>query len=394
LSSMLSLAVLLAWFAHAAPAANDLSHRWIGYTEYRTNLPGGRHANIITMRACIVRANGTDRRELAPELAREPYTWTQFAGWSPDGCLAVLGRGWESAENAAWEEEHQTFRMTEGWLYDIYLLDMASGALTNITAVERVSDYNAGLFFWPGQPDKLGFDALINGLSHPFVMDRDGRNKRDLSTGKDAFTYGFNASPDGARIAYHKDYQVYLADADGENARQVVTGNPFNFVPQWSPDGQWILFVSGEHYNCHPYVVRRDGTGLRKAGDRNGYSGVVPILDVPDFHGGSSDVPIWWPDGSGICFAANASESTELLKGALDGTTVQLTQSPPGSRNYHPAFSSDGRWLAFGANRDGLRQLYVMPAGGGEAHPITQVNAGYGAMWPHWQPGAADVARP
>jgi TolB protein len=52
----------------------------IGYTELSTNLTGGRHANIITMRAVVSRADGTDRRLIAEELVREPNSWNQFAG--------------------------------------------------------------------------------------------------------------------------------------------------------------------------------------------------------------------------------------------------------------------------------------------------------------------------
>ena len=67
----------------------------IGYTEYRTNLPT-RHANQVTMRACVVHADGTGFRRLAEDLVQEPNNWTQFAGWSPDGKQAIIGRGWES----------------------------------------------------------------------------------------------------------------------------------------------------------------------------------------------------------------------------------------------------------------------------------------------------------
>jgi hypothetical protein len=98
------------------------SEAMIGYTEFRTDLPGGRHPNVVTMRAYVMQADGTGRRIMAEELARERNSWTQFAGWSPDGRLAIVGRGWESPENARWEEEHQQFRYAaEGWLYDMYL---------------------------------------------------------------------------------------------------------------------------------------------------------------------------------------------------------------------------------------------------------------------------------
>src|SRR6266571_5165181 len=75
----------------------------IGYTELQTNLPGGRHANVRTMRAVVVNADGSERRLLAEELRKEPDTSTQFAGWSPDGKQAIIAIGWQSSENAQWE---------------------------------------------------------------------------------------------------------------------------------------------------------------------------------------------------------------------------------------------------------------------------------------------------
>lgn len=356
----------------------------IGYTEYRTNLPT-RHANQVTSRACVVRADGRGRVELAPELCNEPNAWTQFAGWSPDGALAILGRGWESPENAAWEEENKTFRMTEGWLYDMYTYDIQTKTLTNLTSVERVSDYNTGIIFVPGS-DKLNFTALINGVSHPYSMDRDGRNKKDMTDGDAAFTYGLSVSPDGTRVAYHKDYQIFVADGDGANARKIETGNAFNFVPQWSPDGAWLLFVSGEHYNCHPHIARPDGTGLRKLADRGGYSGVTTVYDVYDFHGGSSDVPVWTQDGQGVYYTCQHGEAVELMHVTLDGALTRLTESEGNATHYHPKPSQDGKWLAFGSTRTGTRQLYVMALDGGKTTQFTNVPEGHGAMWAHWRP--------
>jgi arylsulfatase A len=359
----------------------------IGYTEFRTNLPGGRHANVTTQRACVVGASGRERQVVAESLAKgKPHTWTQFAGWSLDGKLAIIGNGWESPQNAAWEEEHRQFRFSaEGWLYDTCLVDLATGVVENVTAVERASFYNTGVYFWPGEnTEQLGFQALIEGKSHPFRMDRDGRNKVDLTTGKDGFAYGFGASPDGKRIAYHKDYQIYIAGADGKNALRVETKNPFNFVPRWSPDGEWLVFLSGEHYDCHPHIVRKDGTDLRPIAHRGAYRGVVTFLDVDDFHGGSSDTPVWSKDGW-IYYTARVGESVELSRVSLEGTVEQLTVSKPGVLNYHPTPSPDGRWLAFGSNRSGGREIHLLEPRTREMRQATEVPSGYGAMWPHWQ---------
>jgi len=266
-------------------------------------------------------------------------------------------------------------------------VDLSTGETVNVTGLERVSDYNGGLFFWPNDPEHLGFTALIDGNSHPFKMDRDGRNKMDLSTGADEFTYGFSSSPDGKRIAYHKNYQVYLANSDGSDPQRVETGHEFNFVPAWSPDGEWVLFVSGEHYNCHPHVIRADGTGLRKLADRGGYRGVTEFLDVPDFHGGSSDVPVWAPDGKTVYFTALVEGAVELQMVTLDGTLTQLTHSRPGTTHYHPSPSPDGESLLYGSTRGGVRQLLVRTFSDGSERQLTENQPGEGSMWAHWQPG-------
>src|SRR5262249_817461 len=188
------------------------------------------------------------------------------------------------------------------------------------------------------------------------------------------------------RISYNKDYQVYLANADGSNAVHVKTGKSFNFVPTWSPDGKWVLFVSGEHYNCHPTIVGADGKGLKKLADRGGYRGGVEFLDCAACPGGSSDLPGWAVDGKSVFYTAQAGKSVELFQVTLDGKSKQLTKSKAGTLHYHPAPSPDGEWLLYGSKRDGVRQLFVMRLSDGAETPVTNLKAGHGAMWAHWRP--------
>jgi Tol biopolymer transport system component len=211
-------------------------------------------------------------------------------------------------------------------------------------------------------------------------MDWDGKNKRDLTKDSREFAYGFSASPDGKRIAYHKNYQVYIANADGSDARHVKTGQPFNFVPKWSPDGSEVLFLSGEHYNCHPYIINADGTGLRKLADRGGYRGVIEFLDVPDFHGGSSDVPVWSADGRAVFYTAQVGRNVELFRVTLDGKRERLTETRTGSLHYHPLPSPDGKWLVYGSKREGVRQLYLMQLDLKKVRRLTDLAEGRAAM--------------
>src|SRR5262245_4888262 len=110
LSVVLVAAALPLGALRSSPPAEPLPDLLIGYTEFRTDLPGGRHANVKTRRAVVVKADGTGRRVLAEELTREAGYSTQLVGWSPDGKAARLSRNWKSEETAQWEEEHKTFR--------------------------------------------------------------------------------------------------------------------------------------------------------------------------------------------------------------------------------------------------------------------------------------------
>lgn len=135
---ILSINVVLA--GHTLTDKPTSEQPLIGYTELQTNLPGGRHANVRTMRASVVRADGSGHARIADELADQTDAWTQFAGWSPDGKQAIVSRGWQDAENANWEQEHKTFRMEpKKWLLDSCLVNIATGKVSNLTAVDRVS---------------------------------------------------------------------------------------------------------------------------------------------------------------------------------------------------------------------------------------------------------------
>ncbi len=358
----------------------------IGYTEFRTNLPGGRHVNVKTMRGVVVQADGKGRRVLGEELIPDKETWTQFTGWSLDGKTAILSLNWESDENGKWEEEHGTFRFGDGWRTDWCLVDLATGKATNVTAVERGSNSNSGLCYWPGDPTKLKFVARVDGTPRLYRMDLDGKNKREVVKDYPDLVYGLSVSPDGKHSAYTKDYQLFLADADGSNPRSANTRHRFDFLPLWSPDGAWLLFLSGEHYNCHPHLIKPDGTGLRKLADRGGYRGVIEYLDVRDFHGGSSDYPVWAPDGKSVFYTAKVGGKVDLFRVTLDGKSEPLTDGPAEVLHYHPQPSPDGKWLVYGSKRDGVRQLYVMRLADRKEHRITDLAEGRAAMWASWQP--------
>jgi len=65
-------------------------------------------------------------------------------------------------------------------------------------------------------------------------------------------------SPDGKEIVFTKDLQLWIVNVDGSNLKQLTTkGGDW---PDWSPDGEWIVFTYMGDKNGHLWLMRPDGT--------------------------------------------------------------------------------------------------------------------------------------
>jgi len=91
--------------------------------------------------------------------------------------------------------------------------------------------------------------------------------------------------------------------------------------------------------------------------------------------GGGS--PAWSPDGRTIAFDSLKSGSYDVwIIDAEGGVPRQLTFEP--SDDGTPSWSRDGRWIYFHSDRSGSSQVWRMPAQGGEASQVTRNRGFYG----------------
>jgi TolB protein len=90
--------------------------------------------------------------------------------------------------------------------------------------------------------------------------------------------------------------EVWVADADGRNARQITFLGGANFAPIFTPDGKKILFSSNYEHprsgNFDLYLIDPDGTGLEK---------ITTHTDFDSF-------PMFSPDGRKLVWASNRNQ--------------------------------------------------------------------------------------
>jgi TolB protein len=171
-------------------------------------------------------------------------------------------------------------------------------------------------------------------------------------------------SPDGRTILYARRepdglqiYQ-YLQDVMEPSSRphRLTDRKSPEYDGTFSPDGRRVLFaaitLSGTQGNLDLIQVNADGTGLKTITDDGGKL----------VH---QDWPAWSPDGKRIAFSSNHEGNQEIYTAAADSSNIMRVTQNPGI-DAHPCWSPDGKTIAFATDRwGGLELASVRPDGTG-----------------------------
>ena len=219
------------------------------------------------------------------------------------------------------------------------------------------------------------------------------------------------------------DYAIFGADTNGKHARRLTkangdsstpTGLFFQVQPAWSPDGKKIVFSSGRNGTQHIFVMNADGTrtarltNTARADDHPSWSKTDQIVfsregaifEIPAAGGkahrlgrgfGSATSPAFSPDGELIAYDYRKPgfRNREIYVMNADGTGIrQVTRL--GYVSGLPAWSSDGKTLAFQSNVPGRFEIYTVAVNGAGVQRIT--TSGADAIQPAWAPDGNRIA--
>ena len=210
---------------------------------------------------------------------------------------------------------------SQGYVWPLGHLEIYSAKAdgSELRRLTSNGEYNAEATVSPDGKTVI-FTSTMDGDIELYSMRVDGSGVRRL-THRVGYDGGAFFSPDGTKIVWRAMYpgtaadsadyrrllgqrmvrpsnlEIWVADADGGNPRQVTHLGGANFAPFFTPDGTGIVFASNHPSprgrNFDLYLIRLDGTGLEQV----------------TTHGDFDAFPMFSPDGRKLVWASNRNAS-------------------------------------------------------------------------------------
>jgi len=175
-------------------------------------------------------------------------------------------------------------------------------------------------------------------------------------------------SPDGTRVAFiwsnpqdsTSSRNLFIKQIGSETLLRLTNADESDYSPAWSPDGNKIAYLSFSDKGLGVYVVSSLGGPPQK------------LYTPHNMVHWEQRALSWSPDGKSLLFPDGSPSVINLL--SLDTLQAHAVTTPPHvwDGDVNPAFSPDGREIAFVRAIEGaVRDIYVVPAAGGTPRQIT-----------------------
>lgn len=289
---------------------------------------------------------------------------------SPDGVLLFrileFPEPFQITGHLDWSSKRKqlAFAMTDGERSDIFVIDLMTGMLKNVTAGTPFGGIEPR---WSPDGTRL---AYVCGEYEPdiCIIGADGHNYIQL-TSHPSWDINPSWSLDGSAIAYQSNRgglaDIYIINLRGGWERNLTQRISQNAQPSWSLDGKMILFQSDRDGSMDIFTISSDGARIINL-TRN------TALDVD---------PRWSPNGEFIAFRSNRDGEWNLFIMRRDGSGLtNLTAGWGPVFTY--AWSPDSRYLVFASGRGGSSDIYRVDINNGNIIQLTHDSSeNMGPLW-------------
>jgi Tol biopolymer transport system component len=237
---------------------------------------------------------------------------------------------------------------------DLYAMNADGSGLVRLTDHPAADRKPA----WSPDGTKIVFQSQRDGNEEIYLMNADGTGQVNLTRHPAAENHPY-WSTDGSRIVFNSDRdtgetdEVYTMKADGTGVERITRNELWDTYASFSPDGtRFVLHrmlpaggTRPDGGNSEVFVINADG------------SGAVNLTNHPSFDG----YPAWSPDGKRIAFASNRTGAFRIWVMNADGTGLTaLTSDQEGQNSTKPGWSRDGQRIAFARSADGDVHVYTV----------------------------------
>lgn len=231
---------------------------------------------------------------------------------------------------------------------------------------------------FPGQNGRIVFTTAREGVDEEqlFDMRPNGADPRNLTNNSAVADFKASYSPDGRRIVFgrgpvdgpNEQVELYVMNADGSHQRRRLTFNTRpDYDAAWSPDGERLVFArrpgtAPEGEDLGPPDLWT--LNLRSGEERQ-------LTNSPQIE---EDRPQWSPDGERIVFnsdlAGPGTDNFDIYTIRPNGRDLRQITSAPGFDAW-PNYSPDGERITFTSDRTGNDDVFVMRADGSRKTQLT-----------------------